>query len=109
MIVAVAEHPCFADRTIVRKRRGEQARQATSAPEAILVNRIEPQRVQRYLIHALFSNACPRKVPVIFSPSRRSIGRRGQPGCNRRGDTRPAAPPIRCYPAPSKSPRRVAG
>src|SRR5665213_2998189 len=69
MIVAVAEHPCFADRTIARKRRGEQVGQATAAPEAILIDRIEPKRIQRYLIHALSSNSCLCKLVIACTLS----------------------------------------
>ena len=61
MVRTVAEHPRFANRPVTRKRRGEQAGQAPPAPQTILINRIEPQRIQRCLIHALCSNSRVRR------------------------------------------------
>ena len=46
MVIAVAEHPCFADRTVARQRRGEQAGQTPAAPEPILIDRFESQRIK---------------------------------------------------------------
>jgi hypothetical protein len=43
VIDAVAQHPCFADRSIARQRRGEQARQAPATSQPILIDRLEAQ------------------------------------------------------------------
>ncbi len=45
VVIAVAEHPGFANRT-VRQRRAQQARQPSAAPEAILIDRLKSQWVQ---------------------------------------------------------------
>ena len=47
MVIAVAEHPGFADRAVAGQRRGQQAGQAPAAPEPILIDRLESQRIQR--------------------------------------------------------------
>jgi hypothetical protein len=53
MVIAVAEHPCFADGTIAGQRCGEQVGQTTAAPEPILINWFESQRVQKLLTQKL--------------------------------------------------------
>jgi hypothetical protein len=45
MVVAIAEDPGFADRAI-REWSAEQAAQAAAAPRPILVDRLEPERIQ---------------------------------------------------------------
>jgi hypothetical protein len=54
MVIAVAEHPCFADRAVARQRRGKEIGQPPAAPEPILIDRRESQRIQRYLIHGVY-------------------------------------------------------
>jgi hypothetical protein len=41
MVIAVAEHPCFADRTITGERCGEHVGQTTAAPEPVLIDWFE--------------------------------------------------------------------
>jgi hypothetical protein len=55
VITAVAKYPCFADGAVFRQRRGKQICQTPAAPQPILIDRIEPQRVQLDLHHMLFS------------------------------------------------------
>jgi hypothetical protein len=45
MVIAVAQQPGFADGAIAGEWSGEQAGQAPPAPESILVNRFEPERI----------------------------------------------------------------
>src|ERR1039458_341530 len=66
MIVAVAEQPRFANRTVTRQRRGEQAGQTPAAPQPILINWLEAQGIQRNLTHALSSNSRVHR-PVLRS------------------------------------------
>jgi hypothetical protein len=47
MIIAVAENPCFADRTTGQGFR-EQVGQAPAAPEPILIDWFKSQRIQKY-------------------------------------------------------------
>ena len=61
MVRTVAEHPRFADRLITGKRRGEQTGQAMPAPQTVLIDRVEPQRIQRRFIHAVSSNSRVRR------------------------------------------------
>ena len=51
VVGAVGQYPCFTDRSIARKRRREQVGQATATPQAVLIDRFEPQRVQPCFIH----------------------------------------------------------
>ena len=53
MVIAVAEHPCFADGTITRQRCGEQVGQAPTTPEPILIDWVESQGVQKLLTQEL--------------------------------------------------------
>ena len=45
-VIAVAEHPGFADRAIARQRCGEQAGQTPAAREPILIDWLESQRIK---------------------------------------------------------------
>jgi hypothetical protein len=53
MVIAVAEHPCFAYGTITGQRCAEQVGQTSAAPEAILINGFESQRIQKLLTQEL--------------------------------------------------------
>ena len=53
MVIAVAEHPRFADGAIARQRCGEQVGQTPAAPEPILIDRFESQGVQKLLTQKL--------------------------------------------------------
>src|ERR1019366_530206 len=53
MVIAVAKHPCFADRTITGQRCGEQVGQTAAAPEPILIDWFESQGVQKLLTQEL--------------------------------------------------------
>ena len=62
MVRSVAKHPRFADRPITRKRRGEQTGQATAAPQTVLIDRVEPQRIQSCLAHWCVTQIHSRRV-----------------------------------------------
>ena len=62
VVGAVAQHPSFADRSIARQRRGEQASQTPSAPEPILIDRLETQRIQRCLAHGVSPKSHDREL-----------------------------------------------
>src|SRR5580700_4457976 len=53
MVIAVAQYPRFPDRAVAWQRCCEQVRQTAAAPEAVLIDRFEPQRIQRCLTHTL--------------------------------------------------------
>src|ERR1035438_1316126 len=52
MVIAIAKYPRFADRA-ARQRCGEQVRQTSAAPGPILIDRFEPQGIQKYLTNAI--------------------------------------------------------
>src|ERR1035441_7193822 len=108
VVRTVAEHPCFTDGSVPRKRCGEQIGQPPAAPQPILVDRLEAQGIQRHLIHALSTNSQlqggVRMHPVNSVPLPGSIRRGAQPGCSVRGEPKPAAPLVHWPPGPSKAP-----
>jgi predicted phosphoribosyltransferase len=53
MVIAVAEHPGFADRTTNGQRRAEHVGQTTAAPEPVLIDWFESQGVQKLLTQEL--------------------------------------------------------
>ena len=59
MVIAVAQQPGFADGPVTGQRRGEQIGQSPAAPEPILVDRFESQRIQMCLNHARFLDSRP--------------------------------------------------
>ena len=64
MIIAVAEYPSFANRTVTRQRRGEQVGQSPTAPQPILINWLEAQGIQRHLAHSVSHNFRDRSVAL---------------------------------------------
>ncbi len=72
MVIAVAQQPGFADGAIAGQRRGEQVGQTSSAPEPILINRFESQRIKGYLIHdmSLRCHADVLSIAAVYSPRR---------------------------------------
>ena len=69
MVIAVAEHPGFADGTITRQRRGEQVGQTPAAPEPILIDWFESQGIQKLLSQEL-SLLLLRTVGRPYRPER---------------------------------------
>ena len=53
MVIAITEYPRFADRPVARHRCGEQVGQTPAAPEPILIDRLESERIQKYLTQEL--------------------------------------------------------
>jgi len=51
MFVAVAQNPRFPDGTVARQWRGQNRAQTPAAPKAVLVDRLESQRIERYGFH----------------------------------------------------------
>jgi hypothetical protein len=47
MVIAIAKQPRFPDGSVAWQRYGEQVCQTPAAPEAILIDRFESQRVQK--------------------------------------------------------------
>ena len=55
MVIAVAQYPRFPDRAVAWQRCREQVRQTPAAPEAVLIDRFEPQRIERLMMNTLAS------------------------------------------------------
>ena len=131
MVFAVAQYPRFADRAVARQRRREQAGQTPAAPEPILIDRLEPQRIQKDLtvtrwihsdvfrsprmgpschdgIHSVLVMPQVSRIAEYF-PWRHCIRRGAQPGCSLLDDTALAAPATRGHLRLAKSPEPVAG
>jgi hypothetical protein len=92
VVGAVAQHPRFADRSIAWKRRGEQAGQAAATPQAVLIDRFEPQRIQPCFIHCARLSLSNPAIPRRFYRERY--------GCTQLGTTaltrQPRLASIRC-------------
>src|SRR5664279_4141812 len=57
VVCTVAQHPRFSNRTVTRQWHGEQAGQSPAAPQAVLIDWIEAQGIQRSLGHGASSNS----------------------------------------------------
>ena len=55
MVIAVAQQPGFADGSVAGQRCREQIGQTPAAPEPILVDRFESQRIEKCLTHSILS------------------------------------------------------
>src|SRR5580700_7699011 len=74
MVIPVTEYPSFANRTLLRRRSGEQLGQTPATPKSILIDGFESKWIERYLIHnASGGRRSPRDKPFLPSIANRPL------------------------------------